>query len=94
MPVTHGKSRANFSRVGKKLRISAGIDTFNRGGELSAVVELCRLFPGILDNASARACARTVAAWKALPEYTVTRRARPRSGSGPVQVALRPCTES
>ena len=28
---------------------------FDRGGELSAAVELCRLFPGVTDNAEARA---------------------------------------
>ncbi len=37
---------------------------FNRGGELSAAVELRRLFPGVTDNTQARACARTIAAWK------------------------------
>jgi hypothetical protein len=34
---------------------------FDQGGELSAAVELRRLFPGIADNAKARECARTVA---------------------------------
>jgi hypothetical protein len=40
---------------------------FDRGGELSAAVELRRLFPGVADNAQARECARTIAAWKPLP---------------------------
>src|SRR5271167_1221198 len=40
---------------------------FDRGGELSAAMELRRLFPGITDNAQARECARTVAAWKPSP---------------------------
>jgi hypothetical protein len=40
---------------------------FDRGGELSAAVELRRLFPGITDNSQARECARTIAAWKPLP---------------------------
>ena len=40
---------------------------FDRGGELSAAVELRRLFPGVTDNAQARECARTIAAWKPLP---------------------------
>jgi hypothetical protein len=31
---------------------------FDRGGELSAAVELRRLFPGVTDNAQARECAR------------------------------------
>jgi hypothetical protein len=40
---------------------------FDQGGELSAAVELRRLFPGITDNAHARARARTIAGWKPLP---------------------------
>jgi hypothetical protein len=40
---------------------------FDRGGELSAAVELRRLFSGVTDNAQARECARTIAAWKPLP---------------------------
>jgi hypothetical protein len=40
---------------------------FDRGGELSAAVELRRLFPGVTDNAQARECARTIAAWEPLP---------------------------
>ena len=40
---------------------------FDHGGELSAAVELRRLFPAITDNAAARECARTIAAWKPLP---------------------------
>ena len=39
---------------------------FDKGGELSAAVELRRLFPGIVGNAQARECARTIAGWKAL----------------------------
>jgi hypothetical protein len=45
---------------------------FERGGELSAAVELRRLFPGVTDTAQARECARAIAAWKPLP-------AKPRS---------------
>jgi hypothetical protein len=41
---------------------------FDRGGEFSAAVELRRLFPGVTDNAQARECARTIAAWKPTPE--------------------------
>jgi len=37
---------------------------FDRGGELSAAVELRRLFPGVTDTTQARACARTIAGWK------------------------------
>jgi hypothetical protein len=40
---------------------------FDQGGELSAAVELRRLFPGISDNAKARECARTIAGWQPLP---------------------------
>jgi hypothetical protein len=45
---------------------------FHERGEFAAAVELRRLFPGIKDNAQARECARTIAAWKPLP-----RRPRP-----------------
>ncbi len=37
---------------------------YDQGGELSAAIELRRLFPGITDNEQARACARTIAGWK------------------------------
>jgi hypothetical protein len=40
---------------------------FAQEGELSAAIEVRRLFPGITDNAQARACARTIAGWKPLP---------------------------
>ncbi len=36
-------------------------DAFHRRGELSAAIELRRLFPGITDNQQARECARTIA---------------------------------
>ena len=36
-------------------------------GELSAVVELRRRFPGITDNENARLCVRTIADWQPLP---------------------------
>ena len=39
---------------------------FRQRGELSAAIELRRLFPGITDNAQARECARTIAGWKPL----------------------------
>jgi hypothetical protein len=41
-------------------------EAFNKGGELSAAVELRRRFPGIADNQNARACARTIAGWTKL----------------------------
>jgi hypothetical protein len=40
---------------------------YEQGGELSAAIELRRLFPGITDNAKARECARTIAGWSPLP---------------------------
>jgi hypothetical protein len=40
---------------------------FEQGGEFAAAAELRRLFPGVTDNAEARECARTIAAWKPLP---------------------------
>jgi hypothetical protein len=39
---------------------------FDQKGEVSAVIELRRRFPGITDNAAARACARTIAGWAPL----------------------------
>jgi hypothetical protein len=47
---------------------------FDRGGELSAVVELRRIFPAITDNVLARECARTIAGWKPLPARPIRRR--------------------
>ena len=40
---------------------------FEQHGELSAAVELRRLFPGVADLAEARECARAIAAWQPLP---------------------------
>jgi hypothetical protein len=40
---------------------------YEQGGELSAAVELRRLFPGIQDNEQARTCARNIAGWQPLP---------------------------
>ena len=42
---------------------------FNEEGELSAVIELHRRFPGVVDNAKARACARTIAGWRPLSAH-------------------------
>jgi hypothetical protein len=48
---------------------------FEQEGELSAAIELRRLFPGITDNAKARLHARTIAGWTTLsvPVRPVTR---------------------
>jgi alkanesulfonate monooxygenase SsuD/methylene tetrahydromethanopterin reductase-like flavin-dependent oxidoreductase (luciferase family) len=43
---------------------------YEAGGELSAVVELRRHFPGIIDNENARLCVRTIASWTPLPPRT------------------------
>src|SRR3978361_2030581 len=55
-------------------------------GELSAVVELRRRFPGIVDNENARLCVRTIASWQPLPPLPPRsrRHARPnpRRGDG------------
>jgi hypothetical protein len=40
---------------------------FKKEGELSAAIEVPRLFPGITDNAKARLQARTIAGWMPLP---------------------------
>ncbi|MGA8192756.1 MAG: hypothetical protein WB902_05220 [Acetobacteraceae bacterium] len=39
---------------------------FEQQGELSAVAELRRLFPGITENVQARECAPVIARWKPL----------------------------
>jgi hypothetical protein len=43
---------------------------YEQGGELSAAIELRRLFPGITDNTKARLHARTIAGWQPLPQKT------------------------
>ena len=40
---------------------------FEQEGELSAAIEVRRLFPGITDNAKARAHAQTIAGWEPPP---------------------------
>jgi hypothetical protein len=52
-------------------------EIFEKEGELSAAIELRRRFPGIRDNAQARAQARTIAGWKP-PD---TARANPDGGT-------------
>jgi hypothetical protein len=55
---------------------------FEQEGELSAAIELRRLFPGVTDNAKARACARTIAGWTPLPSPPCSViRLHPRGGS-------------
>jgi hypothetical protein len=55
---------------------------FDQGGELSAALELRRLFPGVTDNAEARACARTIVGWRPLPVRQDGRVARLRLDKG------------
>ena len=51
--------------------------TYEQRGEFSAAVELRQLFPGIVDNAHARLCVRTIAGWRPLPKRL--RSVRPRT---------------
>ena len=50
---------------------------FERRGELSAVVELRRLFPGVDNITLARECVRTIAGWQPLPKRLRPVRLRP-----------------
>jgi hypothetical protein len=52
----------------------------DKGGELSAVVELRRHFPLITDNEHARSCVRAIATWKPLPAKPLAVRRRGRNG--------------
>jgi hypothetical protein len=51
---------------------------YEQGGELSAAIELRRLFPGITDNVKARECARTIVSWTPLPDPVPKVPQRPR----------------
>ena len=51
---------------------------FQQRGEMSAVIELRRLFPGVTDNVQARECIHTIASWKPLPLRAVKRASRSR----------------
>jgi hypothetical protein len=57
-------------------------NAFEQGGELSAAVELRRIFPGIDNMARARECARIIAGWSpAVPSAPATvTRLRPKRG--------------
>jgi hypothetical protein len=56
---------------------------YEASGELSAVVEFRRHFPGVTNNETARLCVRTIAGWKPLklpprpPDSTGGQRRRP-----------------
>jgi hypothetical protein len=49
-------------------KLSPSVPPSSREGELSAAVELRRLFPGVTDMVEARECARTIAGWEPLIE--------------------------
>jgi hypothetical protein len=51
---------------------------FERGGELSATIEVRRIFPGIPDNAEARRVALIIAGWEAPPHKQPADGQRPR----------------
>jgi hypothetical protein len=57
-----GSGRAG--RFGVAIKPDVGFALRLQGGEVAAAIEVRRLFPGITDNAQARACARTIAGWK------------------------------
>jgi hypothetical protein len=50
---------------------------FHEKGEISAAVELRRLFPGIRNIEQARDCARAIADWRPLPKRLRPVRLRP-----------------
>jgi hypothetical protein len=53
-------------------------DAFHQRGELSAVIELRRLFPGIANNRQARECVHMIAGWR-LSEPDHPQRSWPRA---------------
>jgi hypothetical protein len=64
---------------------AAGIRTiFEKEGELSAAIEVRRLFPGITDNAKAREHARIIAGWQPMVA-PVPKRGRKGAGGSSTQ---------
>ena len=58
-------------------------DAFSRGGEVSAVVELRRLFPLLANSEHTRSCVRSILAWRPArprPEQATERPAEPDPG--------------
>jgi hypothetical protein len=51
---------------------------YEQGGELSAAIELRRLFRGITDNRKARECVRIIVSWTPLPSPVPKVPQRPR----------------
>ena len=62
LPPTHGHPPVMFSV--NQAEATAIRDAFHQRGELSAVIELRRLFPGVTDNQQARECVRMIAGWR------------------------------
>ena len=50
---------------------------YQQRGEFADAVEVRQRFPGITDNAQARACARSIAGWKPLPLRPAKRMPKP-----------------
>jgi hypothetical protein len=59
-------------------------ETYETGGELSAAIELRRRFPGITDNAKARA----IAGWQPLPSSPERAPRRSRKAKAPRQGSI------
>jgi hypothetical protein len=68
LPATIGISHALTMFVVTEAQAAMIRATYEMRGELSAAVELRQLFPGIVDNAQARLCVRTIAGWRPLPK--------------------------
>ena len=67
-----GMSHASAMFIVTEADADAIRTAFHKDGELSAIIELRRRFPGITDHAKARECARTIAGWKPLPAAPCT----------------------
>jgi len=67
--------------VVNELTAAAIRKAYVESGELSAVVELRRHFPGIVDNENARRCVRTIASWQPLPPLLPKKPRACRTGS-------------
>jgi hypothetical protein len=76
LPATHAHPPAMFSVT--QAEATAIRDAFHQRGELSAVIELRRLFPGVTDNRQARECVRMIAGWR-LSEPDHPQRSWPRA---------------
>jgi hypothetical protein len=68
LPATTCLSHASTMFVVTEAQAAAIRATYEQRGEFSAAVELRQLFPGIVDNAQARLCVRTIAGWRPLPK--------------------------